>query len=409
MLPTTHPKTSYSYVSINTYIILDVRVRRKEVCMSYKVLYIESHVLCLLLLGVLFFLNLKHWRPRYLNSLSGIYLLTALSSILDIAWVLLDGTDCCRTLFHIVNIVYLSGFEFIGFIWWDHCSAAFPFRMWRNNRQRFAYMLPAVIFTLLIASSPFTGLIYGIDGAGVYFRSSYFFIQPLGYGYLFASTLLCIRAAVHSKHTIEKKKFFSMAFFPLPSLFLGMLQIISPPGSLPTIQWSILIALLIVFIAFLENNVTQDSLTGLSNRYALDRALNVKMSNCKRNKNTDLFVLFGDLDKFKDINDTYGHMEGDRALKLAADTLKDLFHGTPTILARMGGDEFAVILETGSPEEAEATIQRIHAALAASSSREPYSLDMSLGMARYSGQRTAAEFLKEADHALYSVKRNRVK
>ena len=377
--------------------------------MSYKILYIQTHLLCLLFLGLLFLLNLKHWRPRYINSLSCIYLLTAFSSVLDVAWVLLDGTNQFRALYHLVNIVYLSVFEFIGFIWLDHCSQVFPFRLWRNKKQRFLYALPALVITALIATSPFTKLIYGIDEAGNYYRSRFFFIQPMAYLYLFASTTLSLKAAFKSRHTTEKKKFYSMACFPLPSLFLGILQVFAPPGTLPTMQFSILFALLVVFIVFLENNVTQDSLTGLSNRYALDRALNVKMSNCKRSKNTDLFVLFGDLDKFKVINDTYGHMEGDRALKLAADTLKDLFHGTSTILARMGGDEFAIILETDSLDEAKTVMHRIRTALAVASTREPYSLDMSLGLARYSGQRTAAEFLKEADHALYNAKRNRVK
>ena len=377
--------------------------------MSYKILYIQTHLLCLLFLGLLFLLNLKHWRPRYINSLSCIYLLTAFSSVLDVAWVLLDGTNQFRALYHLVNIVYLSVFEFIGFIWLDYCSQVFPFRLWRNKKQRFLYALPALVITALIATSPFTKLIYGIDEAGNYYRSRFFFIQPMAYLYLFASTTLSLKAAFKSRHTTEKKKFYSMACFPLPSLFLGILQVFAPPGTLPTMQFSILFALLVVFIVFLENNVTQDSLTGLSNRYALDRALNVKMSNCKRSKNTDLFVLFGDLDKFKVINDTYGHMEGDRALKLAADTLKDLFHGTSTILARMGGDEFAIILETDSLDEAKTVMHRIRTALAVASTREPYSLDMSLGLARYSGQRTAAEFLKEADHALYNAKRNRVK
>ena len=79
--------------------------------MSYKILYIQTHLLCLLFLGLLFLLNLKHWRPRYINSLSCIYLLTAFSSVLDVAWVLLDGTNQFRALYHLVNIVYLSVFD----------------------------------------------------------------------------------------------------------------------------------------------------------------------------------------------------------------------------------------------------------------------------------------------------------
>ena len=182
-----------------------------------------------------------------------------------------------------------------------------------------------------------------------------------------------------------------------------------PPGILPTTQFSIVLSLLMQFIFFLESNVTQDCLTGLSNRYVLDRALNTRMNGSRRGRTSGLYVVMGDLDRFKDINDTYGHMEGDRALKLAAQTLKDIFHGSSAVLARMGGDEFAIILEADSPTQVRQVMAQITRELERAGENEPYNLSMSLGMARYTGQKTAIEFLKEADRALYRVKRARAR
>ena len=374
--------------------------------MSHTVIYIESHIISILFLGVMFLLRLKHWRPRYLNSLSAIYLITMFSSAMDIIWVLMDGTNQHRWLYHLVNIAYLSCFEFTGFAWLNYCAQSFPFRLWQNKRQKFWYLLPALVITLLIALSPFTNWVYGIDAAGVYYRGPGFIIQPMGYLYMLAATALSLKARFMATHSSEKKQFTAMALFPLPSFMLGILQLMVPPGNLPTVQFAITLAVLIEFIAFLEGNVTQDSLTGLSNRYALDRALNAKMSS-RRNKADELYVLMGDLDKFKTINDTYGHMEGDRALKLTADTLKNIFRETGTVLARLGGDEFAIILETDSEERVQAAMNKIQHELEKASNKEPFDLSISLGMAKFEGQNTATEFLKAADHVLYHAKRGR--
>lgn len=375
--------------------------------MSHTVIYIESHIICILFLGIMFFLRLKHWRPRYLNSLSAIYLITMFSSAMDIIWILMDGTNRHRWLYHLVNIAYLSCFEFTGFSWLNYCAQSFPFRLWQNKRQKFWYLLPALLITLLIALSPLlNNWVYGINAAGVYFRGPGFIIQPMGYLYMLAASCLSIKARMLATHTSEKKQFLAMALFPLPSLLLGVLQLVAPPGGLPTVQFAITLAILIEFIAFLEGNVTQDSLTGLSNRYALDRALNAKM-NSRRNKTDELYVLMGDLDKFKSINDTYGHMEGDRALKLTADTLKRIFRETPAVLARLGGDEFAIILEMDSAELVRDAMARIQRELKKASDKEPFDLSISLGMAKFDGQNTATEFLKAADHVLYSAKKGR--
>lgn len=375
--------------------------------MSHTVIYIESHIICILFLGIMFLLRLKHWRPRYLNSLSAIYLITMFSSAMDIIWILMDGTNRHRWLYHLVNIAYLSCFEFTGFSWLNYCAQSFPFRLWQNKRQKFWYLLPALLITLLIALSPLmNNWVYGINAAGVYFRGPGFIIQPMGYLYMLAASCLSIKARMMATHTSEKKQFLAMALFPLPSLLLGVLQLVAPPGGLPTVQFAITLAILIEFIAFLEGNVTQDSLTGLSNRYALDRALNAKM-NSRRNKTDELYVLMGDLDKFKSINDTYGHMEGDRALKLTADTLKRIFRETPAVLARLGGDEFAIILEMDSAELVRDAMARIQRELKKASDKEPFDLSISLGMAKFDGQNTATEFLKAADHVLYSAKKGR--
>lgn len=374
--------------------------------LEHMVTYIEAQFLCIIFLSTLFVLNLKHWRPRVLNSLSLIYILTILSSLLDIAWSLVDGKQDLVILNHIINIVHLSCFGFIGFFWMDHCSTLYPFQLWKSKWHRLIGMLPAITTTILLAISSRTGWIYGIDRNGAYYRGPYYFIQMLAYVYLVTASLLALQSKRQVEFAIEKKKLSAVALFALPPLLLGTIQLFTPPGGLPTTQFSILLSLIMLSINSLESRVTQDSLTGLSNRYVLDRVIANKISNKKSNAD-HLYVLIGDLDCFKSINDTYGHMAGDRALKIVADVLKKVFHNTSAILTRMGGDEFAIVIETDHMEFLTHTIQQITQELECASKMEPFTLRMSIGIAKYEDGMSMIDLLNKADLDLYDQKRKK--
>jgi len=367
-------------------------------------IYIELHVLCLILLAILYAFIHKYMRVRISNSLSGIYALTGLTSLLDIVWILLDGKPEFTTLFHVVNILYLCSFSFIGFFWLYYCSKMYPFRIWNSQIGRFCYLLPAIIAAILIIISSHTGWVYYIDSNGHYQRGALFIVQLLPFGYLIFTTALSLIARSKVYFRSSRKKFATMAAFSIPPFLLGGLQLILPPGSLTTIQFSITLSLMIFLINFLESNITKDSLTGLSNRYELDQVIDRKIKNYRKYDSEDLYVLIGDLDQFKSINDTYGHMEGDRALRITADVLKNIFHGHPAILSRMGGDEFAIIIETNSRKLINDFVHKISDELEKASRQEAFSLSLSIGIAKYQEGMTMIEFLDKADQMLYDQK-----
>jgi two-component system cell cycle response regulator len=95
---------------------------------------------------------------------------------------------------------------------------------------------------------------------------------------------------------------------------------------------------------------TTDSLTGVFNRFQFDRVIQEKLSNAKAFDAT-FALLFLDLDHFKNINDTLGHQAGDQMLKSVATRLKAELSGNDFI-ARMGGDEFAIIIDRIRPDNA---------------------------------------------------------
>jgi diguanylate cyclase (GGDEF)-like protein/PAS domain S-box-containing protein len=149
-----------------------------------------------------------------------------------------------------------------------------------------------------------------------------------------------------------------------------------------------------------------DALTGLPNRRMFHDRLEQEIKKAQRG-NLVLAVMFLDLDRFKEVNDTFGHDKGDLLLQEAAQRLKMCVRETDTI-ARLGGDEFTIILgEMGDPNSIERISQEILHKLA-----EPYQLNedkayvsASIGITLYPADATDIDMLlKNADQAMYAAK-----
>lgn len=149
-----------------------------------------------------------------------------------------------------------------------------------------------------------------------------------------------------------------------------------------------------------------DALTGLPNRVAFGERLFQDLSRAKR-RNEVVAVVFLDLDRFKDVNDTLGHDAGDRLLVAVAERLRGAIRETDT-LARMSGDEFCVLLpDQRDGRSAIDAGRRLHRAFA-----EPFPLDgqmshvtASLGISMYPANGASPEILvKQADIAMFRAK-----
>jgi diguanylate cyclase (GGDEF)-like protein/PAS domain S-box-containing protein len=159
----------------------------------------------------------------------------------------------------------------------------------------------------------------------------------------------------------------------------------------------------------LLNLTLVDELTGLYNRRGFLTLAERHLKLAVRKKQ-GVFLLFCDLDHLKKINDTHGHLEGDRALADAANLLRQTFRSAD-IIARLGGDEFTVFPLEAADTSAELLMSRLGANISAhnTSAGRPYRLSMSVGIARFEpgSAWTIEQLLEEADRRLYDAKRTR--
>jgi len=149
-----------------------------------------------------------------------------------------------------------------------------------------------------------------------------------------------------------------------------------------------------------------DALTGLPNRHLFDDRVEEAYKRCLRH-NEKLALLFVDLDKFKPINDTYGHAAGDLVLRVLAHRLGNTVRATDTV-SRVGGDEFMVLLEElESAAEAEEVAEKIQASLLEPIGFEGHELRVgaSIGVGVYPDNAPSIKALMEfADQAMYQAK-----
>ncbi|MBE0681462.1 MAG: diguanylate cyclase [Anaerolineales bacterium] len=155
-----------------------------------------------------------------------------------------------------------------------------------------------------------------------------------------------------------------------------------------------------------QQNALQDGHTGLPNRVSFEQSLDQGLIQAQRH-GWGLAVLFIDIDKFKNINDSYGHDLGDQVLQMVADRLKS-FVRDEDIVSRWGGDEFVCLLlevkqEADVTRLAEKMINRI--AEACKFNGIAFSIRASIGIAIYPADGDTADVLfKNADTAMYKAK-----
>ncbi len=157
----------------------------------------------------------------------------------------------------------------------------------------------------------------------------------------------------------------------------------------------------------------RDVLTGLLNRRAYEEQINIQFTRWQRH-NDGLVMLVADIDSFKKINDCYGHLVGDKVLKKVAKLLKKSFR-VYDLVARVGGEEFIIVLDKISLADAKKVAEKARAAVQQATFQNStcfIPITLSIGVAEFKKGDKPADVFARADKALFKAKRqgrNRVR
>lgn len=372
--------------------------------MSYSLEYSQYNFIGLIILLIIF-INIKSTNKKI--KLDGklfltIIISTALIMILNIIMDILheqSGT--------LIRKVYI-GITTLYFV-----LNAIPYMAWslyvdyyiHRSERRFKkiapiVVIPGIISIILSILSVTNKKIFFIDENSLYIRGDLFWLNAFLYYFYFVATYIQI---IVKRKSVKKSDYYSLLSFAVLPAVAGIFQIIDT--SKAYLWLGISLSALIVFINIQNDRINKDYLTGLYNRRELDRYLR----NCINEAKSDelIFMIMIDINDFKSINDTYGHIEGDQALKHTANILTDVFR-SEDFISRYAGDEFVVIVKLNDISSSREVISRVKEKFKEFNERgiTPYDISISLGYDVYNPEKEmdVDDFIMHIDKLMYEDK-----
>lgn len=367
---------------------------------------IHSNLYAIIVLMIVLLSLRKH---KDLKSMNNNYYITLVSLVIfvlitDMVAGLVNGQDGMFAFYlnQISNVLLYSIGLFISFFWVlyvDHHIF--------KNHSHIKKSLPLMAFPVLInlvisIISMFTNIYFKIDANNVYLRGDYYLVNfILNYIYILYSVYLIVRF----NKLIPKKDTLPLLMFPILPLLGSIIQImfygvllIWPMGAL---------SLLIIFIFVQSRLINVDVLTELYNKREFnDYVLMVS-------KRTDYKKMIGgillDIDDFKKINDVYGHAVGDTVLREFSGVLRKSFR-RDDFISRIGGDEFAIMIEVDKPDDFENALERLKANIDEfnQSKKLDININISVGSEIYDSTKykNFEDFIIGLDYQMYQNKKH---
>ena len=229
-------------------------------------------------------------------------------------------------------------------------------------------------------------------------------LLPAPMTYLLVTFVISMIRASKARIHMERRLCLQIGIFPLVIALFGVLQLTMLNA--PLFCFGCTINMLLFYLNNTADQISVDPLTRLNNRNQLHHYLSQDAAH--RANGLREFVVMVDANDFKQINDTYGHAEGDRALVLIADALKGAIRilKEAPFLARYGGDEFILIVRTSDESELPALRREIRRRLREACEKEatPYTLSVAVGYDELGADEPFTACQQRADRKLYADK-----
>lgn len=328
--------------------------------------------------------------------------------IIDAACWVVDGTTFrgARTLNFVVETLYYFFNIFMPFLWAVYTENALSADSKRVRRRIHLLSIPLVAYIVLLFLNIKNNWIFVIDAQNHYHRGNYLIITfLLAYGYLLYASARAFAKAAKFNFRGEGKQYLTMVYFLIPPTIGGIIQTLY--FGMNCIWIGTVIGAVLVYIDMLNRQISTEPLTGLNNRRELHKFLSRETR--ENGRSNVLALIMMDIDRFKEVNDTYGHFRGDEVLVTVAEILKKSCKSTSAFLARIGGDEFCIVYPADSVEEVEWLIAKVGNNVSAwnASHNELIPLSLSIGYSVWQPETDDCidALYKRADQSMYEAKR----
>ena len=378
--------------------------------LDYFFFYMESNIVCIVVLAILLINDKLHssqqekqiWFNRTL--IAHILYFTS-----DIFWaaVLSGQLPSSRLLvgfFNLANYILLS---LLAYEWFMYMAVTEDLPLRKSRKQRILWLLPMLISIVVIVIAYIAAPTFWISESGDLNDWYYPMMVAAPIIYLLSAFVFSLINSRKTESRDKKRLFLLIGIYPLSVLSFGLIQTFMLEG--PLFCFGCTIMMTFFYIHSMQALISVDSLTRLNNRGQINRY----MDQLRFRENMQLYVMMIDIDRFKEINDTCGHAEGDRALILVAEALRKVCGrvSCPIVLGRYGGDEFTIFIqnpEDGDYPEQVAEIIRSAIAEKQQENHLLYNLQVSIGFDALQGRNDTVEAcLVRADEKLYEDKRSR--
>ena len=376
-------------------------------------LYCTMNLFCVLILTMIFNSIRKSSDQRTSQHMFACIIIASIILCLsDFIWGLIDFSTFwtfSQGVSFAVNAIYYIFTCVASYMWFLFSENEQESKVVKTKAGLILSIIPLIVYIILVIGSYKHGWLFYIDGEGSYQRGNFYIVKIIiACFYIGATSFKATAKAFIKKNYLNKEKYIALAsFVAFPSIAV-ILQVLFV-GS-PMISAGVAFAAVQVYIFSREQLISVDPLTKLNNRNVLMNYLDGKMKS--NNDTKDLYVFVMDLDYFKKINDTFGHIEGDEAIVMVADVLRSVVRKTNYFVCRYGGDEFIAVCETDKDFNPEEFGNEINHLLVEETLRKDkvYNLHLSIGYAKYNDIiETIPEFIDIADEHLYEIKNKRVK
>ena len=230
----------------------------------------------------------------------------------------------------------------------------------------------------------------------------YIVLMAIPFVYIMTVTARCLLRGLKTENRKNLKMYLIVASYTPGCIVAGTTQLLLSMTMPVFCFWCTLI-ILFVYLNLQNLLISTDTLTTLNNRNQLERYLQ------QSREFKDYYVIMVDVDHFKQINDTYGHVEGDKALVLVSNALKKACDrlGKSVFLCRYGGDEFLMVVPTDMPGFIVRMIQEcLREQIQKRKGTQYYSVEASIGYAEWDGKPSSfKESVVNADRMMYEEKR----